>query len=320
MTETEYQALCRKPERAVLSATDLQDKTPRTLLYGYTTARDTFHVYLDPLGCIHVLVYCDITRLPLTHTAGPAGGVSRNEDYVPDKRLYPERCDAEFCRLLTRVGVTLPFTTFDATRQGGRTTYEGCVTEDLQPATTLEVAAVAGLSPIRQLARIALEEAAFELGQPLHKLTEDRFVLPTNVLTEVLNRARELTLEQEGDELADPKVYLDQLLGISLGEYQAEVFTSGFEGGVLVAQVAAQDTLLDSVLALADYGIRVEAIGQREGLRVKGSLNESAKFDFAIQPMFDGLPQGDSWRRFVVLMPLYASEKGFNKRLGTYLR
>jgi hypothetical protein len=40
--------------------------------------------------------------------------IRENEDYIPSKRLYPERCDFEFCKLLKETDVNLPFTTFDA--------------------------------------------------------------------------------------------------------------------------------------------------------------------------------------------------------------
>ena len=33
--------------KPVLSAEDLKDKSDRTLLYGYTCDRDTWHVYLE---------------------------------------------------------------------------------------------------------------------------------------------------------------------------------------------------------------------------------------------------------------------------------
>jgi len=103
----------------VVSLDDLADKNPRTLLYGYDVDRSTFHVYIDPVdGDIHVLKY--VTTGPiaaeqvlvLKHTNGISGGVSSNDDFVPSKRLYPESCDMEFCQLLRRQGVSLPFTTF----------------------------------------------------------------------------------------------------------------------------------------------------------------------------------------------------------------
>lgn len=88
-------------------AKDLQNKTPRTLLYGYTVDRDTWHVYINYEGHIKTVKY-----------AGLAGEVEQihprcNKQYVPNKRLYPAKCDYEFCKLLKEAGVHLPFTTFD---------------------------------------------------------------------------------------------------------------------------------------------------------------------------------------------------------------
>jgi hypothetical protein len=84
----------------------------RTLLYGYTCERETFHVYIKNKQ-IYVIVY---------NTEYYRGGprpvnmrqieVKSNRDYVPDKRLYPERCDYHFCKLLKEKGIDLPFTAF----------------------------------------------------------------------------------------------------------------------------------------------------------------------------------------------------------------
>ena len=122
MNEQQYKQF--QEEKAHLSAVGLEhlaNKAPRTLLYGYNTDRSTFHVYIDPTdGLIHVLTYVSAGRIGderhfvLRHTKGTTGGVSRSEDYVPNKRLYPESCDLEFCRLLRDADVSLPFTTFDA--------------------------------------------------------------------------------------------------------------------------------------------------------------------------------------------------------------
>jgi len=107
--------------RNIVCLDDLADKSPRTLLFGYDVCRATIHVYIDPSdGLIHVLKYTSTGTvgserfLVLSHTSGPHGGVARNEQFVPDKRLYPESCDLEFCRILRRYDVSLPFTRFDS--------------------------------------------------------------------------------------------------------------------------------------------------------------------------------------------------------------
>lgn len=119
MTPSELAALAHlKPVVHVVRAADLNDRTPRTLLLGYTCDRDTWHVYLDDVGVINVLHYRetrDASGNPVYFVEQHLRGdeVPHNEAYIPDKRLYPESCDAEFCGLLVQAGVQLPFTTYD---------------------------------------------------------------------------------------------------------------------------------------------------------------------------------------------------------------
>lgn len=93
-----------------LSVDDLTDKSDRTLLYGYTSNRDTWHVYTLG-GEIHLHVYGhkDETIFHVNH-----GSVVRAVvDIIPDKRLYPAACDAQACLLLVGRGAYFPFTEFD---------------------------------------------------------------------------------------------------------------------------------------------------------------------------------------------------------------
>jgi hypothetical protein len=120
MTPTEFEELksaSRSP--AVICAAQLTNKTPRTLVYGYTLERQAFHVYLGHDGVIHVLVYRDLhTRdesprfLVLSHS-GPEGLETKsNHRYLPSKRAYPESCDLEFCKLLQETDAKISFTSF----------------------------------------------------------------------------------------------------------------------------------------------------------------------------------------------------------------
>jgi len=87
---------------SLITINKLKDKSDRTLLYGYTCNRDTWHVYIKN-GDIHTIIY--------RPKENPEERIVRcNFDYVPSKRLYPECCDYEFCRLLNEKGVDLPFT------------------------------------------------------------------------------------------------------------------------------------------------------------------------------------------------------------------
>lgn len=92
--------------KRMINADDLQDKSDRTLIYGYTCERSTFHTYLKN-GEITVLIYSYNADKPEIVT------VTSNNDYVPDKRLYPARCDFEFCKLLKENGIHYTFTTWE---------------------------------------------------------------------------------------------------------------------------------------------------------------------------------------------------------------
>lgn len=89
----------------VITAADLTNKSNRTLLFGYTTERDTWHVYLH-----QSIIYACCYRYdgqPLVCST------YSNEAFIPTKRLYPTRCDFEFCCVLKRLGTDLPFTNFN---------------------------------------------------------------------------------------------------------------------------------------------------------------------------------------------------------------
>lgn len=87
---------------------------PRTLAYGYTAERDTWHAYVAD-DVLHVVTYwnrsSDDGARPLlrSHLFGRALPVSK---LVPDKRLYPEATSEVFARMLLTRGVRPPFTSF----------------------------------------------------------------------------------------------------------------------------------------------------------------------------------------------------------------
>lgn len=97
-----------KQERKMVTVEDLNDKSDRTLLYGYTCMRRTWHVYLKDKE-IHIVKYRhDYERdIPMDLVEIEP---KCNEDYIPDKRLYPSACDFEFCMMLKAQNCDLPFT------------------------------------------------------------------------------------------------------------------------------------------------------------------------------------------------------------------
>ncbi|MEV8335061.1 hypothetical protein [Streptomyces niveus] len=84
----------------------------RTLAFGYTCDRASWHVYLQD-GLVHILVYDAVAKTAVRHEARTTWNVA---DLVPDKRLYPESTDPSFAQLLISRGQQLPFTTFDEDR------------------------------------------------------------------------------------------------------------------------------------------------------------------------------------------------------------
>ena len=89
----------------------------RTLLYGFTCERETFHVYLKN-DEIHIVVYHndysgDVAKPKCMREIT----ATSNYSFVPDKRLYPEACDYKFCKLLKSRDIYLPFTTWNENRE-----------------------------------------------------------------------------------------------------------------------------------------------------------------------------------------------------------
>lgn len=127
MEKEEFEKLSEiKKSEDLITVKDLVNKQDRTLLYGYTCSRETFHVYLKNLE-IHTIIYqMDyLTHKPINMREIL---VEDNYKYIPDKRLYPETCDYEFLKLLKANGEYLPFTFFNEDREVSD--FYGCTLED----------------------------------------------------------------------------------------------------------------------------------------------------------------------------------------------
>lgn len=104
----QFQLLSTQSNHDGLRSCHLQDKTPRTLIYGHTVENNIVHAYINQNGLLEVLIH-DVRRLLIKHW--------RESDYlgippaafVPSKRAYPEACDFELCLLLKKFGFELPF-------------------------------------------------------------------------------------------------------------------------------------------------------------------------------------------------------------------
>jgi len=123
-----------EPRNMLLDASAYSDSpqgNPKTLLYGYTCNRETHHVYQDHAGRIHIYVYQKNLGEPETsiHEVDVSGeGIATLDDLVPNKRLYPQHCDHDFCLYLKDQGVHLPFTTWEEPRKRSEpeSTFRGC--------------------------------------------------------------------------------------------------------------------------------------------------------------------------------------------------
>lgn len=83
----------------------------RTLLYGYTVDRDTWHVYLQD-GLIHLLVYKG--DVMLSHRSAATWDA---EDLVPNKRAYPESTDEAFAWTLHHLWIDVQYRPFSRDRE-----------------------------------------------------------------------------------------------------------------------------------------------------------------------------------------------------------
>lgn len=128
MTRAEYEKIESSGDYLV-TAGSLTDQRERTLVYGYTCSRETFHAYLKD-GEIKVIVYKH--ALPLKRSNVREIKVSGNESYLPDKRLYPEGCDYEFCERLKQAGLRLLFTSYCEACHEGPKAFYGHILEDFK--------------------------------------------------------------------------------------------------------------------------------------------------------------------------------------------
>lgn len=83
----------------------------RTLIWGYDCDRRSFHVYLKD-DLVHLVTYTGDDRELTAQTEFAEMGF-----LAPNKRLYPEACDYEFCEFLKSQGVHMSFTTMNPNRK-----------------------------------------------------------------------------------------------------------------------------------------------------------------------------------------------------------
>lgn len=115
MNQAEFLSLENFKEKdRLIKGSNLINQTPRTLLWGYDCERNSWHVYLDTEGKIVRVSYYYPNKLIAYDSEL---NLTVNEQYLPNKRLYPEACDLEFTKLLIEQGIDMPWTTFNEERE-----------------------------------------------------------------------------------------------------------------------------------------------------------------------------------------------------------
>jgi hypothetical protein len=108
MNEIQLSSLRETPEEIKnFSLKDLKNQSERTLIYGYTVKRETFHIYIKEHE-IHKYIYDYEENLILYKS-----GRFQSHEFIPSKRIYPSASDFEFCEFLIKLGCSLPFTTME---------------------------------------------------------------------------------------------------------------------------------------------------------------------------------------------------------------
>lgn len=117
MNRTQFQKLLQQdPDSRMLWAHSILG-SDRTLLFGYTCNRESWHVYLRN-RLIHLYVYTGFPgQDPVRYEALEAWDV---RELIPDKRVYPESTDAGFARAVRRMGIPVPYLLFDDERWSRR--------------------------------------------------------------------------------------------------------------------------------------------------------------------------------------------------------
>jgi hypothetical protein len=123
MNTTELETLLTNfvyPPIPNINVSELCDKTPRTLLFGYNACLEanghanTVHVYLSKDGELVSMLYN-----PQEHIKARYGQWLPLNEIIPTKRIYPEYSDFEFCNLLLAKHAVLSFCSYSAPSKSG---------------------------------------------------------------------------------------------------------------------------------------------------------------------------------------------------------
>lgn len=195
----------QSPRPLMLSADMLKNKTPRTLLYGYNTDRETFHVYLDESGVIHHVLYRPCywhkkqpSELPFSTKPGNCIYHKASKEHEastlrPNKRAYPDATDSEFTDLLQSLSMTVIFT---SDRGGEPKLFEGFRIEELTTPSQANRQFIHTITNIDKYAckliyRKAIGSKYKYIGR--HEIDGDEYVTHPDIYRAAMEEVEELT-------------------------------------------------------------------------------------------------------------------------------
>lgn len=122
MTPEQFESLHKQPKTlpdstsadVSISAAELKDKTPRTLIYGHSQISSesqeicTRHVYLDEVGLINNLVYSSSRQV----VSQVISEMFPFQALLPNRKAYPEKTDYEFAFLAKDKGVSVSYASY----------------------------------------------------------------------------------------------------------------------------------------------------------------------------------------------------------------
>lgn len=161
MNKEQYRTLeCSTQKKDEVSIDELIDRSDRTLIYGYTIDRETFHLYLEN-GQFNLAIYDAYDCLVKSARGKAQMSVS---DCRPSKRAYPERSDFEFAMLMKKKEANITFTTFSKVNKEGR--FHGKRVEELIPLSP-DTFTVKAFEIKAEMLGISEWDLSFKLGMEL---------------------------------------------------------------------------------------------------------------------------------------------------------
>jgi hypothetical protein len=124
MIRKEFEKLKNIEEKLNINVSDLNNQNDRTLIYGYDIERNDFHLYLKN-GYFYLIQGNEEDYIFIRNLKDIC-----KYSCIPNKRIYPEFCDYEFCLILKELGIKIPFTNYKENKKEEK--FYGLILEELK--------------------------------------------------------------------------------------------------------------------------------------------------------------------------------------------